>query len=447
MANILHSLARLFGLAPAIDLRSKFPREIIIVGGYGYGNTGDEAQLGANISRWKRLRGKTELLVLSPNPRYTSKHHRCRSGYASRVVFFYANRTTHYIRSSSRFVLTFWFALLRLELSAQFLRAGLPALFASASETKLLCSLQNASLLHVSGGGFLTGPTRSRLWDTCLLLRLCHRLNTPYVLTGQTIGLFENAADRWLARSALRGALLISLRDPVESALEIQQLGIAGTNVISTFDDALFCEKIDDTTLTSALLRQGLSSGEPYLAVNYHWWGMSEEMRQRSCKRLAEVLATTQARHAIKLMLVPMVASDLEALKALAALLPADTYTILDYAYEYPVVRAVIARALALVSFKHHPVIFALGESVPSISLSVDKYYDRKNDGAMGNFGQHDFCLHRDDFLGEHFIQAMERLLTERDTISSAISKQLIAARLRQDELFDQIIQQAGLLE
>ncbi len=442
----LRTLARFFGLAPAVSLRSKSPREIVIVGGYGYGNTGDEAQLGANISRWNRLKEGVDLLVLSPNPSYTRGQHRCRSGYASRVVFFGANRSTHYIRSSPRFLLTFWLVLLRLELSAQCLRAGLPAMFASAAETKLLCNLQNASLLHVSGGGFLTGPTRSRLWDTCLLLRLCRRLGTPYVLTGQTIGLFENAADRWLARSALQGAHLITLRDPEESVRELRQIGIFGPNVVPTFDDALFCDKADDTSLTAVLARAGLNAGQPYLAVNYHWWGMSAQMRTRSAQRLAEVLVAAQPRHGVRLLLVPMVPSDVEALRALAALLPDGSYTVFDYAYEYPLVRAAIAGASALISFKHHPVIFALGESVPCLSISVDGYYDRKNDGAMGNFGQHEFSLHHADFFGDRFSQSLEHLLAERVNIAGTIGERLAGARRHQDDLFNRILQHVGLL-
>lgn len=446
MGNFLRTVLRLLGLSPAIDLRSKYPREIVIVGGYGYGNTGDEAQLGANLARWRLLCPEAECLVLSPNPKYTHEQHGCRTGHASRVVFFGANRSTHYMRSSRWFRLTFWFVLLRLEVSASFLRAGLPALFASAAEGKLLGSLQNASLLHVSGGGFLTGPTRSRLWDTCLLLRLCRRLDTPYLLTGQTIGLFENVADRWLARTGLVEALLIGLRDPGESAVELRQLGIDGEHVVSTYDDALFCDKSDEAALVTAFRQQGLPTDRPYLAINFHWWGMSPDTQTRSTERLGEVLKATQEKYDVALLLVPMVPSDMAAQRALAALMPESRCAIFDYAFQYPLVRAVIGRATALISFKHHPIVFALGESVPCLSLSLDKYYDRKNYGAMANFRQEDFCLHSEDFFGGRFEQMLDRLFAEHHAIAASIGEQLVAARGRQAALFEQAARRAGLI-
>ena len=52
-----------------------FPKEVLILGGYGYGNTGDEAQLGANLTRWRAVRPRIEPVVASPHPDYTTDHH------------------------------------------------------------------------------------------------------------------------------------------------------------------------------------------------------------------------------------------------------------------------------------------------------------------------------------------------------------------------------------
>ena len=48
---------------------------ILITGGYGYGNVGDEAQLNANLNRWKQKHPHAHITVLSPHPEYTSEHH------------------------------------------------------------------------------------------------------------------------------------------------------------------------------------------------------------------------------------------------------------------------------------------------------------------------------------------------------------------------------------
>ena len=63
---------------------------ILILGGYGYGNTGDEAQLNESIklmnNNFKDY--KYKIIVLTPNPEYTEKVHNCNVDLAPREAFF-----------------------------------------------------------------------------------------------------------------------------------------------------------------------------------------------------------------------------------------------------------------------------------------------------------------------------------------------------------------------
>ena len=56
-------------------------------------------------------------------------------------------------------------------------------------------------------------------------------------------------------------------------------------------------------------------------------------------------------------------------------------------------------KAELVITFKHHPIIFALGEGVPTLSISLDDYYLRKNSGAMANCGQECFCVDEEMFF------------------------------------------------
>ena len=442
--NTVAFIGRLSGHISPLRSTTNAPEEVLMIGGYGYANTGDEAQLGANIARWRALTPKPALLVLSPNPGYTAAHHACRSALASRVVMFHSDRSPAFNTSSAWFRFVFWATLGRMEINAALMRAGIAPLLATSAEARLLATLQSAAALHVSGGGFMTGPTRSRLWDTCLILRLCQRFGTPYFLTGQTLGIFERWSDRWLARSSLRGALGISLRDPVDSERELRSLGIDPKQLVSSVDDALFCERAGEETLAPVFSNSGLDPSLRFLAVNYHWWGMTADERERSSQRMAEVLDGMSSKLGLNILMVPMVPSDKEAQRAVLARMQ-HTGSILEYDFDYRVVRGVIARAMALISFKHHPLIFALGEGTPCLSISFDPYYVRKNTGAMANLGQEGFCIDHAGFYDDSFITKATELISNRDAIARSLQPQLAELRAQQDAFFAKMVQKAGL--
>jgi polysaccharide pyruvyl transferase WcaK-like protein len=421
------------------------PGEVLILGGYGFGNTGDEAQLNANLVRWRDSGAHLDVVVLSPNPNYTSKHHKCRSALASRVIFFRSNVTVHYNHSDRRFRFAFWLTLIRMELNARLMRAGLSPWLATSQESRFLGRLQSATAIHVSGGGFMTGPTRSRLWDTCLVLRICSRLNVPYFLTGQTLGLFQNSRDRWLARTALQKAVGISLRDPEASRDELIEVGVAAEKLVSSYDDALFCETADRNDTVTVLAHSGAVPEREYLAVNYHWWGMDEETRVRSAKHLAATLDKVVDTNGLQIIFVPMIKGDVKPQRAVADKMD-NSAVLLDYDYTFPMARSVIAGGFALLSFKHHPLIFAMGETTPCIGISFDPYYYRKNVGAMANLGMERFCLDRGEFFGQRCADAIQELFNNHHEIVDVLKSRLPLARETQDQFFSGMLRKLKLL-
>jgi len=398
---------------------TKSKLKILITGGYGYGNVGDEAQLGANIRRWQDLTD-CSIKVFSPNPEYTSKHHGVESCWAPRVVLFNSNMSGDYGSSNKAFEKTFRKKKRRLLLSARFLRAGINLQFTSLEEAEMLNTIKQADVLHVSGGGFLTGMTRSRLWETALVMRLAYLLGTPVILTGQTIGVFKSQQDIKLTKWGLEKAQYISLRDKEESEKDLKSIGISGKHVQSTFDDALFCDKIDDE-ISENILKEQLPESKKYVVANFHYWGQSITMQKKASKRFAELCDHIVEKYDLQIMFVPMALSDEEAEQAVIRHMKSQNAVILKYNYDYKVARGVISKAEFLLTMKHHPIIFAHGEGVPVVSVTLDDYYYRKNLGAMQNCGQEKYCLQSGEFFSEdaeNIIDALySKLIIERSNI------------------------------
>jgi hypothetical protein len=131
--------------------------KIMLASGMGYGNVGDEAQMGASLGRWKRLLPDAQLEVLTPSPDYTRHVHQVESLWAPRVVWFHSNTDGTYFKSKLSFKLRFLRTWIRLTLTARFIRSGLPVAFANEHEMELLSRVRSADALHISGEVFLRG--------------------------------------------------------------------------------------------------------------------------------------------------------------------------------------------------------------------------------------------------------------------------------------------------
>lgn len=392
---------------------------ILITGGYGYQNVGDEAQLGANLSRWKEIVPECKIRVFSPNPEYTEQHHKVKSFRAPRIIWFHADRNSDYTTSNRRFQRRFFNVKLRMVSSVHLMRIGLPALFCKPSEYALLNEISKADVLHVSGGGFLTGMTRSRLWENCLLMRLCHLLGTPVILTGQTIGVFKSKTDRKLAKWGLEHAKLIYLRDNGESEADVNALGIIGSHVQSTFDDALFCEKAEEETINKYLQQYGISSDQKYIAINFHSWKLSDSEVLNLAKRMADLCDYIVNKYGLQIIFIPMHPKDIQPEKLVIQNMK-STASLLEYNYNYKVAKGVYGRAVFVITMKHHPIIFAYGEGTPSIAFTADSYYERKNKGTMGLCGQKDYCMDIDAFMNKQAFTVLDNMfynLTSNQTM------------------------------
>jgi coenzyme F420 hydrogenase subunit beta len=405
---------------------------ILITGGYGYQNVGDEAQLGANIGRWRKLVQGCEIRVFSPNPSYTEQHHNVKSNRAPRIIWFKADRNNDYYSSNRRFQRRFFLVKLRMILSAHMMRMGLPALLCKSSEYALLDKVMKADVLHVSGGGFLTGMTRSRLWENCLLMRLSYLLRTPVILTGQTIGVFQNNTDRRLARWGLEYAKFIYLRDNGGSEAEVNSLGIKGAHVQSTFDDALFCEKADHLEIDNILKSNGINLTRPFITANYHYWGQNDDIKEKTASLFAEACNHLAELSGAQILFIPMSPSDESPERCVIDIMGRKA-SLLNYNYDYKIARGIIGKSKLMFTMKHHPIIFAYSEGVPVISVALDDYYYRKNKGAMDACGEGGLCIDRNIFFNRDqllkyvekaWYQADEKAFKIKNWISEAIKRE-----------------------
>lgn len=371
--------------------KKPFYRKIVVWGGYGYGNTGDEAQLNEVLKTLKKEFPGFEIRVLTPHLEYTQSVHNCVVAEAPREAFFIQNqvsKTLYYLKNrKERFkflCLSLWIYLNCLWNS----KLKLPLLL---SPKKIACiyELSSANLIYFTGGGYMTGATLSRLWDGSLSILIGSLYKVPSVLSGQTIGLWRNGIDRFIARKAFKKARFITLRDPIESPKALKEINIDEEKYSVMFDDALFCDKLPDKETAELIRETGLSPEENYIVFNIHLWGVNneeeEDLHMTRLKNVFDLMRKEYPKE--KVVFIPMHESDETAIHKFIDRFAPENCLVFQYDYDFKKIRSIISGACLCVTQKHHPIIFAVGEKVPVISISFRDYYVHKNWGALEIFG------------------------------------------------------------
>lgn len=420
-------------------------RKILLVGGYGAGNLGDEAQLSGTLKELKRRFPGFLIKVLTPTPHRTHlEHGGCLVGEAPRQAFYDLDRSSLYGLARGwtklRFLARSWWLLLH----AWLVRAGVPIALVRPRRMALLHDLATARLVLFVGGGYLTGDTLSRLWDGLFLMRMARVLRVPTALSGQTIGVWNSRFTRRLARTGFECADVIATRDAEASPAALAGLGLRRPRVFATCDDALFLDA--DTTVdevAAAFERSGLDARVargPYVVLNAHFWGVRSEDRGALVTKLLAMVDSLRSAGVPALVGVPMLGSDAEALLAIERARPDGWFRMLRSDDNVGLTRAVIRGSYLCVSMKHHPIVFALGEKVPAISLTRGAYYAHKNLGALGLVGLSDYGidLARDDCRVQ-FDALYRRVAANRAALVDRIANALPSLAARRRMFFDDV--------
>lgn len=410
--------------------KTKKTNQIMITGGYGYKNVGDEAQLNATMQLLKKELPEYRQVILTHDRDYTYKEHGpCIVFESPREALFDHNDISLYgtgnLPVKTLFLLTGFITYL----NAYLVRAGLPTLLINAKKAALLEELKNSDMLFYSGGGYLTGKTLSRLWDGIFFIACAKVMDVPVVLSGHTIGIWNGSFNKWFAKWGLSKANIITTRDPEESIRALKEIGLENENAFVTFDDALFCDKVNSEITKQELINSGMNINDfdNYVTLNIHYWGMekNEKAKKELRKRVNDIVQYMTDKENKKIVLIAMTPTDYNTINDFLEEYPNENVINYKYEFDFRKIRGVIANSKMCITMKHHPIIFAVGEKVPVISLANFDYYEHKNGGALKLFGLEKYNLKfSSDFDLNKFIDVHNDILKD-DNYQNNLSKRL----------------------
>lgn len=419
--------------------------DILILGGYGYGNVGDEAQLNYCLKRLRRLFPNSSIQILSPDPEYTkSTHDYWNVDWAPRSIFFDENRSHLYSISTYQIqrgflwnfmncILKFIFLVrsTRIYYSAKQIKEKGTSIFVNNNYTTLIKKIAKSKMIYFTGGGYLTGATLSRLWDGILVCRLASLFNVPVVMSGQTIGVWDTSFNKRYAFLGFQSIKLITLRDSLFSPHALLELGISGNNIYPVCDDALFCDyQTNDQIFNKLLYTSNIKKDfiqEGYIVINFHYWGaISKNEKQQILRDINTIISLTLTSTKMNIILLPMTPSDTIAMDDYLKQFANQQVKLFKYSFDFKDARRLIKGAYMCITMKHHPIIFAAGEKVPVISVNQSSYYEHKNRGALNILGIEDFSISLDDPNHvEKIMSLINQVGLQRDSIVKHIDNVL----------------------
>jgi len=428
--SLLKKIVGLFRLdrnAISDEIAKRACHKIVMVGGYGWADIGDEAMPRADILTFRDRLDNLDIVMLSPEPESTALYHKERSDQELHTMMISSDRSTY---SNGIDVMR----ILLLLFGAVAQRYG-TRIQLWPNGRNLLDHLYSADLLFNVGGGNLNSVIPSELYRKCTQYLICRIIKRPVVISGQTIGPFTRTIDRLYARIALNGVDFISFRDKELSAARLRKIGVTKPYMIDTADDAISLPSIPSekaASLVNSNVTDSWRDAKADLLVMLNLKGSLRIFKgaNRSGTLDNEVLILAQIADQLiekfnaKVLFIPTDYSEgvddrVLHREVVSRMDQKDYAACIEQEYDDITLKGIISLAEAVIGVRYHFNVFAASELVPFLGIASGIYQQTKLKGlaALCNL---DECYVEQDMEYVTFDEVwpkVDSLIRNRDVI------------------------------
>jgi polysaccharide pyruvyl transferase WcaK-like protein len=388
-------------------------KRIVIIGGFGWQDIGDEAMPQAVIYNLRNKISNLDIVMLSPNPSYTSTYHKKQS----------IQDINTYLHKKLRI-----FSILmsrRLGILGKIIRKCYPSdleyflrwmYFLIAAKCRkhkvylpidktakaILDELSGADLLFNNGGGNINTLLYGELYKQTLTILAASFMGVPIILSGQTIGPVTKKLHAFVVKWALNNVDIITLRDRDISAERLMEIGVRRPVIKDTADDAIGLPVLRKEEAIRLIIDNG----------GYEWFNLpanivavinmngylkamgknSIEDLHKEVSLLSRVADKLVDIHDAKILLVPTdynLASDDRPLLFLIkeGMQHSKKALVIDREYDAIQYKTLISLGDLAIGVRYHFVVFATSMGVPCIGLANGVYQKTKLKGIMQLYG------------------------------------------------------------
>jgi len=237
--------------------------KVIMIGGFGCHDIGDEAMPHADRLNFKKKLGEElEIVMFSPYPEYTRQFH---NEYAVKDL----NELSPSFAPGIKSKLVTFRAFMRsiLFILGAYLQKHNLSLRLWSSGREAIHHIASCDLLFNVGGGNLNSLIPQELYKKGVTYLVARILDKPIIISGQTIGPFSRKIDKLFARFCLNKATMITFRDKEVSHKRLLSIGVSKPVMIDAADDAMTLPFIHRDDAENILKRE---TGKGWLRINSH---------------------------------------------------------------------------------------------------------------------------------------------------------------------------------
>lgn len=279
---------------------------------------------------------------------------------------------------------------------------------------EFLAAVRDADLFLIVGQGAMNDATRQHAETVLATLNLAQRAGVPTVMMGQGIGPLHEPGLAASARAVLPRVRLIALREQLQGPSLLTGLGVPGTHMAVTGDDAV--------ELAYEQRRGALGSG---LGINLRVStnaGTDEKVVYTVREAIEDVVRSLGGPPVVPAPIARGRAHDADVIGRVTAGLEGGTASTGAWLDSPTLVITRIADCRVLVTGAYHAAVFALAQGIPVVCLEASEYYVAKFNGLLDLFpgGGEIVPLHAPGFR-QRLSAAVHRLWDEADNRRSGL--------------------------
>ena len=447
-------------------------RKIVIIGGFGWEDIGDEAMPQAVIYNLRRTISNLEIVMLSPQPAYTTKYHKERSihdinAYLNRQSWIISKLTSRRLGIVGKIVnrvyprrlvyFSRWLYFLVVA-KCHSHKINLPL---NKMAKEILNELASADLLFNNGGGNINTLFYGELYKQTLTILAASILKIPVILSGQTIGPLTKKLHAFIVKVALNKVDTITLRDRGISSQRLREIGVDKPVIKDTADDAIGLSFLQISEVNKLILENdgtewqnlpakiiAVMNMNGYLKAmgkdNIDEFDKEVELLSRMADRLVE-------KYGAKILFVPTdygkSSDDRPLLNKIKTRMEfKDKALVINKEYDAVQYKSLIGLGDIAIGVRYHFAVFATSMGVPCIGLANGVYQKTKLKGVMELYDLPD-CFIDEDMNKvelEKVWMRVEQVMENRRQIASQLKER---TKIIQQESLMTISRAATLLK
>jgi polysaccharide pyruvyl transferase WcaK-like protein len=439
-------------------------RKVVLIGGFGHKDIGDEAMPQAVLFNLRKSINNLDIVMLSPNPNYTTSYHGERSikdinSYLNRKPLVYSLLTSrkrlgiiakffsNILTTDALKVLYFEYFLCAVKAYSRFGTFVLPITKDAKEITKEIAS---ADLLFNNGGGNINSLLYGELIKQCLTINIASILNVPVIVSGQTMGPYEKSIHKKITRKAINKVRLITFRDKNISKNRLLEIGVSKPEMLDTADDAvtlptLSPEKVEELIIENDGQKWHNIEADLVVALNLNGYLLamnkkSHEDYEHEVSLLSDVANRLIEEFNAKVFLVPTdyidVSDDRPLLRKIHNRIHKKNRSIvIETEYDAIQYKGLVSSADIAIGSRYHFIVFATSSGVPCIGTANGIYQKTKLKGVHDLYSIPKFFISEDmvDLSFDKLWEKVTQLINNRKELSSNIKK--MSAKIENDSL------------